>query len=654
MTARRPPCRPPSPPPAARRAHTRARLVACLLAATALLGGSAALAQGVSFTARAGRNPVGLGETMPFEVTLSIEGGRMEDYRAPDFRGFRVISEYPSDSTQIQMGGGGALMRRVHTRRYQLVPLQKGKLTIGPASARVDGRELRTEKVTVTVVDPGQAPQPAPARPRLPRGFPGFPDPSSLFPGFGDDLEPEAPPASDPVHPTGQRSFLRVLPSKPRAYVGEQITVEWSLCLAERQNNYAPTKEPRTDGFWVEDLEVPHSQHGLALSEQVLDGRTYLVAPVMRRALFGLRPGKLTITPLEADISRTGFFGQPLRSEHLKAEPLTLEILPLPPGAPAGFDPAAVGRFTLAAAVDRDRVQTGEAITLKVRVEGHGNLRKLPLPTLPRLDGWKIYDPKVTVELTKGDEIGGNKTAEYLLLPERPGVTQVPALTFAYFDPRKGEYAKAESSPLRLEVTGAPLAQAPGATATPAPAPAGSENLLAIDVRPLRNRNLRRDLGVALYRSTAFWAVLIVPPGLLFAVSLAAAARARLGQESEGTRRRKRRRIASRRLRTATSLLHEGRLAPALGEIERVLRELLAGKLVGANGMSRDELRGTLVRAGAAPELVDGTVAALDDCDRARFAPGSITAEEASRAIERASELIEGFEKLGPRAGGAT
>jgi hypothetical protein len=613
------------------------RLSACFLVAAAVLLGGTAHGQSASFTARTGRNPVGLGEAFPFEVTLSLEGGRMEDYRAPDFRGFRVVSEYPSDSTQIQMGGGGASMRRIHTRRYQLVALQKGKLTIGPATARVDGRELRTEKVTVTVVDPGQAPAP------------------SLFPGFADDLEPEAAPPPDPTHPAGQRNFLRVLPSKTRAFVGEQITIEWSLCLAERQNNYSPTKEPRTDGFWVEELEVPQTQQGLSLTEQVIDGRAYLVAPLMRKALFGLKPGKYTVTPLEADVARTGFFGHPLRSEHLTAAPVSLEILPLPPGAPAGFDPAAVGRFTLTAEVDRDQVKVGDAITLKLRLQGHGNVRKSPLPALPRLDGWKVYDPKVTTHLDRGDEIGGSKTAEYLLLPERPGTTEIPALVFAYFDPRKAAYLTARTEPLHLVVSGEPLAQAPGA-ATPTPAPAGSENLLAIDVRPLRNRpTLRRNLGAALYRTPWFLSVVIAPPALLGLLSLVAVARARLGRESESKRRRRLQRLAGRRLRSATALLHEGRLAPSLAEIERVLRELLASKLgATAAGMSRDELRAALVTSGASPTLVDGTVAALDDCDRARFAPGSITAEEASAAIERATELIEGFEKLGTRPGGSS
>lgn len=624
-----------------------------VLFATLLTAGTV-YAQASSFTARLGRNPVGVGETFPFEITLSAEG-QAEDYRPPDFKGFRVVAQRPSQSTQIQMGGGGSFMRVTYTWHYDLVATQKGKLTIGGASVRVGGRALTTDKVTVTVVDAGQAPPPPQARQRMPRGIPGFP--GSIF-GF-PDLEPEEepppptpPPAAGQGVAAGKRNFLRVVPSKTKAFVGEQITVEWFLYLVERQTNYSPTKEPRTDGFWVEELEVPNQNGHLALSEQVLDGRVYLVGPLARKALFGLRPGKYTITPLEADISRADFFR--VQSEHLKAEPTTIEVLPLPPGAPAGFDASAVGQFHLTAEVDRDNVQVGDAITLKVRLEGQGNLHKIPMPTLPKLDGWKVYDPKVTTQLARGDAVNGSKTAEYLLLPERPGETTVPALGFSYFNPQKGSYATERTTPIRLTVTGEARPQNANApVASPPPAATSGENLLAIQVRPIRNRPaLRRDLGAALYHSPFMVAVVAVPPGLLAMVSLLGIARARMSHETEGKRRRKLRRSANKRLRTATAHLQAGKLAPSLAEIERVLREFLTGR-IGRTvaGMSHDELRTALASLGATSTLVDGTIAALDTCDRARFAPGSITAEEASAAIDRAGEIIEDFEKL--KSGGA-
>jgi hypothetical protein len=620
------------------------------LAALTTLFAATAFGQGTSFTARLQRNPVALGEAFNFEVSCSSDNARMEDYRRPDFHGFRVVGEQPSQSTQIQMGGGGSLMRQIYTWQYQLVALQKGKLVIDPATVRVDGRELRTEKVSVTVVEGGQAAQP---RQQAQRQMPGFPGGSFFFPGL--EPEPELAPAPETARPAGRRNFLRVVPSKTRAFAGEQITVEWFMYLTERQNNYTPTKEPRTDGFWVEDLEVPQSQRGLSLTEQVLDGRVYLTAPLIRKALFGLKPGKYTVTPLEADISRVDFFGATVRAEHLKADPVAIEIVPLPAPAPTGFEPSTVGRFTIAAEVDRDHVQVGEAITFKLRLDGQGNLRKVALPTLPHLDGWKVYEPKVTVQMNRGDEVGGSKTAEFLLLPERPGPTDIPALSLVAFDTQKSTYVTLKTTPLHLVVTGEAHAPGPSATAPAAtPATSGSENLLALDVRPLRNRaSLRRDLGAALYHSPALLSVLIAPPVVLGLIGFWGMARARLGEETEGKRRRKLRRSANRRLRTAATHLREGRLASSLGEIERVLRECLAGKIgQTVAGMSREELRSSLAGAGAAPALVDGAIAALDTCDRARFSPASITGEEASGIIDRASEIIEGFEKLeAPREG---
>jgi hypothetical protein len=62
--------------------------------------------------------------------------------------------------------------------------------------------------------------------------------------------------------------------------------------------------------------------------------------------------------------------------------------------------------------------------------------------------------------------------------------------------------------------------------------------------------------------------------------------------------------------------------------------------------MSWDELRSTLAQAGASPALVDATLEALEDCDRARFAPGSLSADEVRAALDRTSEIILQIEKV--------
>jgi hypothetical protein len=331
---------------------------------------------------------------------------------------------------------------------------------------------------------------------------------------------------------------------------------------------------------------------------------------------------------------------------------MTIEVLPLPTaGRPAGFDPASVGRFSVAARVDRDRVAAGEAVTLTVTVNGYGNLRKLMPPKLPTLSGWKSYDPKVSVTVEPGDTIGGHKTIEYLLLPEKAGTTIIPSFELPYFDPQAKAYTVEKSVPLRIEVvgeTGAGTPSLPSGQGGPAPAVApGLENLLAPEIRPPRGRTtLRRDLGTTFYRSKVFAGVVVVPPLAFGMTVLIGRVRERLSRDSERGRRRKLRRLVRRRLGAAEAHMEAGRAGPFFMEIERVLRELLAAKLgEPVTGLPRDELRELLRARGFAPE---GIIAELEECDHARFAPGGTTEAAMRTALERSGDIILQMEKAKP------
>jgi hypothetical protein len=604
--------------------------IGMLLGLAALAG--AARADAPEFLARIDRAQVALGESFVLEVTLSGEEIRVDGFKEPALNGMRVLSRQPSQSTQVSMTGAQSFVRTVYTWRYELEPLQKGSLTIGPARIRVGGKELTTTSLTITVTE---------AAPGARAAAPGRHAVSPLS-GF--------PFSSEPPNNDEGRNFLRVIPTKTKAYVGEQITVEWYLYLTARQDRYQTVTEPRADGFWSEELPVPTNQHGLQLSRQMYQGQEFLMAPLLRRALFGLQPGRLTITPMESEISQVDFFGSTMRTQRLKTDPLVIEIQSLPTaGQPRGFDPAAVGRFQLAARVDRDRVQVGEAVTLTITISGQGNLRKLPPPTLTRVDGWKLYDPKINVNLEPADTVTGTKTIEYLLLPERPGTTTLPAFSLPYFDPATKSYVVEKTAPLRVEVVGeGGQPTRPGAPRPVAAGqPSGAENVLGIDIRPLRVRpSLRRDLGTTFYRSRAFVAVLSAPPLAFGLTALVGRVRERLSRESEGGRRRKLRRLVRRRLGAAERHRREGQTAPFFIEIDRVLREFLSGKLGRpVTGMSRDELRSHLTEVGLAPDLVDRTIAALEECDRARFAPGSVQEEEMRAALDRAGEIILQIER---------
>jgi hypothetical protein len=623
-------------------ASTRGRGLAVLLALLALaLPAAPALAQS-SFIARADRTQVRAGDPFIYEVTLSLESGRADGYRKPDFKGFRVMGEQPSTSTQVQMGGGASFMRTVYTWTYELVALQPGRATIGPARVRAGGRELKTDGVTVSVVAGGGAPAAAAPAPRR-RQLPGFRSPFDDLFGGGDDQQPD--------QRAGETSFVRVVPDKTTVYVGEALTVDWALYSPERQDHRKLVTAPRTDGFWSEDLPV--SQADL-LTQQTFEGRVYLASTLMRRALFPLQAGKLTITPLELETAQLDFFGRAVRSQRLRTEPLTIEALPLPTaGRPADFDPANVGHFTVEAKVDRSQVRVGEAVTLTVALAGQGNLRKLATPKLPPLEGWKSYEPKVDVKLEAAGGITGSKTVEFLLLPERAGTTMIPAFELSFFDPASRAYRTERSLPVRIEVSGDGAAASKPGSAPALGAPvAGVENLLPTELRPPRARaTLRRDLGTTFYRSQGFLFALGLPPGLLLLTVAVGRLRERLTADTARGRRRKTRRLVRQRLRAAEAHLEAGRPAPFYIEIDRVLREVLTARLGReVAGLSRDELAARIVASGMPAEVGGRIIAELEECDRARFAPGSTAASDLRASLERAAELILMVEKAPVRA----
>jgi hypothetical protein len=634
-----------------------ARGVAALALFAVGLAAPPAHAEPPSFLAETDRNQVASGEVFLYEVTVTTSGQRVDSYHPPDFKGLEVVSapQGPNQSTQMQMGAGGTFIQNSLSWRYQLTPAAGGKgvLAIGPARIHIDGREMRSNQVNIRVGGGSGAGAGAP-----PAG--AAPPAASSSSRVASDEPP--PPAE-----ANAANFVRAVPDKTRAFVGEQVTVGWYLYFTESQNKYETITEPRTDGFWTEDVTPPNARNRAPQTQQLVGGRVYQVASLFKRALFPLQTGRLTISPIESEIAQVDFFGSSVRRQRLKAEPVVIEALPLPrAGQPNDFDPSHVGRFTLEARADRPTVAVGEAVTLTIEVKGQGNLRNLRAPALPRLDGWKSYEPKVTVNLDPGDLVSGTKTVEYLLLPEHAGTTMIPSFELAYFDPDTKAYATAKSDPLRLEVAtdgAAHVAAAPAGGAGPRVITGGAgpiENVITTEIRPIRTRaTLNRDLGATFYRSRPFLGVLLVPPLALVLGRLLARARERLAADSQRGRRRRVRQMVRQRLGAAENHRDTGRWPAFHIEIDRVLREVLTARLRRpVSGLRMDELRDLLLERGMSADEAGRVIAALEGCDLARFAPATADAaaarEQMSAALERAGELIVAIDKAPLREEAAT
>jgi hypothetical protein len=605
------------------------------LALGAALAASGARADAPQLIAEVDQNPVVAGQPFQYQVTLSIGGEEAADYRPPDFKGLKVLGAPagPNRSTQMQLGGGGTFVQNSYTWNYTLAIDGKGPVTIGAARVKVAGREIRSNVVTIHV---GAA-----AAPAVP--------------------VPPAPGLATPAVPGGagaRGSFIQLVTSKPRAYVGEAVSASWSLYMSQPYDRYDGIVEPRLEGFWTEDISsLAATGRRRAPARELHEGRPYYVDHLFKKALFPLQPGTLSVPALEMDLLRTDFFGAIHQREHVRSQATTLEVLPLPKtDRPAGFDPANVGTFTLAARVDRAEVNVGEAVTVTIEIKGRGNLRKITVPVLPRLEGWKAYAPREAAAVDPGDGTSGVKTAEVLLLPERPGAVTVPALAFDYFDPDAGRYARATSTPLTLSAVGeaAPGAAGGGGAGVAGAAPAaggpGTANVIAAEIRPVHaGARLRRDIGTTFYRSRAFLGLLAAPPLALALTAVGLALRDRMAEDTEARRRKRTRRIVRARLSAAEEHRRRGETGSLFVEIDRVLREVLAARLgmpeQAIKGLRLDELAVLLTGSGMPADGAERLCTALEECDQARFAPGSVGAEAPAAALDRAGELIDLLEK---------
>ena len=547
---------------------------------------------------------------------------------------------------QFAFGSNQQSVQSTYAWTYQLMlPAgSKGPLTIGAAHVRVGGREMVTNSVRVRVGAAGT--------PSRPSGSPAL-DPNHLFQrlfpgaqglGPGGDREASGGLASSP-----SAAFIRVIPDKTRAFVGEQVTVAWYLYVADVPNRFGQTAEPHTDGFWSEEIPSTNPQGRLAFGEpQNVAGRSYNVALLFKKALFPLAPGKLTITPMEAEIAQGDFFG-PMQVHRLKTEPVFIEAQALPTqGQPPRFDPANVGRYEISASADRTAVSVGDAVTFRVVVKGAGNVRNVQPPALPPLAGWKSYEPKTDVALDGTETITGTKNIEWLLRPERGGKTTIPALALETFDPAARRYQTARSQPIEIVVSGEAGANAVAGAAAPAGG-AGVDNVVGGSIRPIHaHGSLGGQAGVAFLRSAGFKATVVTPPLALAVLALFGRERARIGHDTHRTRRRRMRSMAQRRLRTAEAHRTAGRAGEFYGEIDRVLREALAERLgTGLGGLRFDEL-GALLRARGLPDQqTAAVVAAIEACDEARFAPAATTTDPSALAamLARAESLIDGIER---------
>ena len=376
--------------------------------------------------------------------------------------------------------------------------------------------------------------------------------------------------------------------------MGEQLPSP-SGCSRPPREAYGNGSPPRLEGFWQEVLDAPRPLQPVRAARDV----ARLPAPARgplpdarRRADRGSvgAPGRAS-----SGSARGG--SSPLRrrgAARSQERPVTLEVKPLPPGPPPGFEPANVGGPLAGGEAAPYASRSARPITVRVSVTGDGNVRALSPPSLPAFPGARAFQP-----VTR-NAVGAAR---------RPRVRDA--------DRRDGAGARARGRagrsrrpgvallrPPHRQVPGGPYRRAQGGGAPRRPGRAGDgagqQSAGGGHPRhPLAGRRSRR-------RRAAGLAADLVPDAPAPRPPLASLRPRRWrgcgphGDAHPGAAQAAR--TARRRIAAARRRLARGDPAGAFAELEHGLLGYASGRLGRpAAGLTREELAVELARAGAHP-----------------------------------------------------
>ncbi|MGY8822331.1 MAG: BatD family protein [Candidatus Latescibacterota bacterium] len=595
----------------------RAYLIACMLWVVAPVA-----AQEIRFEASVDRTR--LGQSEPLQLTLRIVSDEsLSHVPSPNISLGDFHVQGPAISTRMEMINFSTSFTR--ELGYTLYAKRRGKMRLGPATIEIGGKTYQTRPIEVEITR-------------------------------GSRKNAKRSAGKDGEFVLEDHLFVQARSDRKRAYVGQQVTVDFDLFYRFQLHNVGFKEIPSFAGFWIKELFVAQQ---LQADRKVVEGVTFNVAPLRRMALFPTSAGKHAVESMvvsceiPARRSRRGnllddffasdpFFGR-TQSALLQSERLDIEVLPLPDaGRPVEFT-GAVGRFDLTAHAQPTHVKAGDPVTLRVAISGQGNMSAVKVPEIQGAEGIKMYEPTLEEEeqISNGN-YGGRRIFEFILIPETSGMMEIPPVRFAYFDPVAEKYLLLQSAPIFIHSEGE-IVEAGGEAYG-----LSRKDIEAVgrDIHHIKPDAQELSGAKSLYTNAAFWLLQAGIPLAFFALFFRQRHQQRLEGDVAYARRRRARGEAGKHLKRADELLEAGESTAYYSEVQRAVLAFLADHLnLAAAGLTVDACEVVLRQRSVGEDTIDALRTWLARCDYARFAQGIGAQGDRQEVREQAEKLIAALER---------
>jgi hypothetical protein len=562
-----------------------------------------------------------LGESATCRITIRGASGAPAP-SLPPISGFDISSTGTEQSFSVSPNGRESSVAYV----YRLTPREIGTFVIGPFSYSLHGDTVSLPAVEIKV----------------------------LAPGAGD--------SASPAQRMSDLLFATLSIDQPHVYVQQSF----AMLLSIFSQGLNLDREVQLTDFKTAGLKI-EGYDEMGATREVVNGQPYDVrrfrvrATALTAGTFSLSP-RLRVNavvptqrrrdPIESFFGDAFFSRAQVQPLDVAAQPLDLTVKDLPvEGRPASFS-GAVGRYSFDVAARPLQLRVGDPVTITLTIRGQGNLAGITPPALALGDAFKVYEPRLITD----DPANGQRVFEQVVIPRTAKATDLPAISFSFFDPQMEAYQTISHGPytLALDATGATdpmMLQGAGHPAISVPASLGSD-IVYLKSAP---HHWARHTDRSWYESPVVWSLQGVAPVALALLFLVARRRDAMASDTA----RARRHHAPRSARLAMAEAEQQRVAGSRQEffegLWKVLTTYFGHRFNLAPGeVAAEEVSRRLQRAGLpVPEVVE-IRQLFTDCESHRFGSGESAASALSESerqvwqlrLNRLSQLLRQCERL--------
>ena len=569
----------------------------------------------VSFVVKASKKTLGINERLRIDFEMNEDG---DNFVPPSFKGFNVVGG-PNQSISNSWINGKRSYSKTYS--YFLAPKSQGTFSINQATIEIDDQIYKTTPLKIIITEAVSKPKD----------------------GNSADYV-----ASENVH-------LIAEVSKSNPFLNEAITIVYKLYVSNDVSitrSWQELDTPKFQDFWSQYIEEKGEQQ---IYETTYEGKPYRYVILKKAVLYPQKTGELTIEPLTLDVpidvqgNTRDIFGRRRMTRvnrTISAGKRIINVKPLPTeGRPDDFS-GAVGNFNFSVSVNKTMLDANEALELKIRTKGIGNLKLFNLPSLTLPSSLEVYEPvrdnKVAINI-KG--MNGFISDTYTIIPQYKGSYPIRPISFSYFDVTSAKYKTIISDEIVVKVQNGPVPN----QLTEVNKSLSTENVLSLTDNQFKYIKTSTKFisinDLVFFKTFKFWCLLSIPFVFIPIIILIGNTRRKRLNDIEGRRYRIATRLAKKYLSEAKNNI--GKQELFYDSLERALHNYLKAKLaIVTSEFSKEKIIELLTDRKVEKNVVSDFEGLLKSCEFARYTPTSNVAiqQDYNKAVKVISSIDKQFQ----------